>query len=88
MTGDFYSPKKHGISATPTKVMSGSYTPNYVPSNYMANHPTEHVASALVQGGPWSPVRYAQYTPPKLGSTLLFREKALRNFGYNISFIV
>ena len=69
MTGDFYSPKKHGISATPTKAMSGSYTPNYVPSNYIANHPTEHVASALVQGGPWSPVRYAQYTPPKLGST-------------------
>ena len=36
MTEDFYSPEKHGISATPTKAMSGSYTPNYVPSNYMA----------------------------------------------------
>ena len=69
MTGYFYLPKNQGISATPTKAMSGSYTPNYVPFNYMANHPTEQVASTLVQGGPWSPVRYAQYTPPKLGST-------------------
>ena len=25
MTGDFYSPKKHGISCTPTKAMSGSF---------------------------------------------------------------
>ena len=69
MIGDFYSPKNWGISATPTKAMSGSYAPNYVPSNHMADHPTEQVASTLVQGGPWSPVQYAQYTPPKLGST-------------------
>ena len=32
--------------------------------------------------------KFASKFPPYCGNVVLFREKALRNFGYNISFIV
>ena len=31
MMGDFYYPKKRGITATPTKVFDGHYVPNFIP---------------------------------------------------------
>ena len=52
MTGDFYSPKQHGITAIPTKTSGSSYAPNNVTSGQVAAHPTEQIESALVQGGP------------------------------------
>ena len=62
MTGDFYCPKKRGITATPTKVFDGRYAPNYIP---LYRHYTPHKVQAVTspaQGSFWSPTQPGQFT--------------------------
>ena len=62
MMGDFYCPKKRGITATPTKVSDGHYEPNYIPSYRNYTPPKAQAVTNPAQGSFWSPVQTGHLT--------------------------
>ena len=50
MMGDFYCPKKRGITATPTKVFDGRYAPNYIPWYHNYTPPKVQTVTNPAQG--------------------------------------
>ena len=76
MTGDFYCPKKRGITATPTKVYDGHYVPNYIPSYHHYTPPKAQAVTNPAQGSFWSPVQTGHLTE----STILPAGGLLQNY--------
>ena len=62
MTGDFYCPKKKGITATPTKVFDGGYAPNYIPSYRNYTPSKVQTVTNPAQGSFWSPAQSGHFT--------------------------
>ena len=62
MTGDFYCPKKRGITATPTKFFDGRYAPNYIPLYRDYTPPKAQAVTNPAQGSSWSPVQPGHFT--------------------------
>ena len=76
ITGDFYCPKKRGITATPTKVSDGCYAPNYIPSYRNYTPRKAQVVTNPAQGSFWSPVQTGHLTE----STILPADGLVLNY--------